>query len=243
MIDDRNHQFPRENHLLIAQLCDRRLGIGADGLILLDNHASEDFTMIYYNADGHLGSFCGNGGRCVVAFAKLLGLIQTHTQFVAADGLHRAQIIGDRVSLHMNEVAQWTVEEDFVFMNTGSPHHVVFVEDVSTVDVAQEGAVIAHNDFYGEAGTNVNFVSSIDESHIAVRTFERGVEAETLSCGTGVTASAMAVFLVHKTSQTHIEVQTRGGLLEVEFKPEAQRFTHIVLHGPTQRVFSGTISL
>ena len=243
MIDDRNHLFPRENQLLIAQLCDRRLGIGADGLILLDNHATEDFTMIYYNADGHLGSFCGNGGRCVVAFAKFLGLIQSHTQFVAADGLHRAQIIGDRVSLHMNEVAQWTVEEDFVFMNTGSPHHVVFVEDVSKVDVAHEGAVIAHNDFYGEAGTNVNFVSSIDESHIAVRTFERGVEAETLSCGTGVTASAMAVFLVYKTSQTHIEVQTRGGLLEVEFKPEDQRFTHIVLHGPTQRVFSGTISL
>lgn len=243
MIDDRNHLFPRENQLLIAQLCDRRLGIGADGLILLDNHATEDFTMIYYNADGHLGSFCGNGGRCVVAFAKFLGLIQSHTQFVAADGLHRAQIIGDRVSLHMNEVAQWTVEEDFVFMNTGSPHHVVFVEDVSKVDVAHEGAVIAHNDFYGEAGTNVNFVSSIDESHIAVRTFERGVEAETLSCGTGVTASAMAIFLVHITSQTHIEVQTRGGLLEVEFQPEDQRFTQIVLHGPTQRVFSGSISL
>lgn len=243
MIDDRNHLFPRENQLLIAQLCDRRLGIGADGLILLDNHATEDFTMIYYNADGHLGSFCGNGGRCVVAFAKFLGLIQSHTQFAAADGLHRAQIIGDRVSLHMNEVAQWTVEEDFVFMNTGSPHHVVFVEDVSKVDVAHEGAVIAHNDFYGEAGTNVNFVSSIDESHIAVRTFERGVEAETLSCGTGVTASAMAIFLVHITSQTHIEVQTRGGLLEVEFQPEDQRFTQIVLHGPTQRVFSGTISL
>ena len=159
MIDDRKGQFPRNNHRLIAHLCNRRSGIGADGLILLDNHKTHDFEMIYFNADGHLGTFCGNGGRCVVAFAHQLGLVQDQTQFVAADGLHQAKIQDNQVALQMNEVSQWTVEDDFIFMNTGSPHHVVFVDDVLKVDVAVQGAAIAHNDRYGKEGTNVNFVT------------------------------------------------------------------------------------
>lgn len=243
LVDDRTHHFPRKNHAYIAQLCNRRLGIGADGLILLDDHTEEDFEMIYYNADGHLGSFCGNGGRCVVAFAKHLGLIQNQTQFFAADGLHIAQTQDDLVSLDMNEVSQWTVKDDFVFMDTGSPHHVVFVDDVSKVDVALTGAAIAHNEEYGVGGTNVNFVSTKNDSLIEVRTFERGVEAETLSCGTGVTASAIAVFIAKKTTQTHLEVQTLGGLLKVDFNSGVNRFDNIVLHGPTKMVFSGTIQL
>lgn len=243
MVDDRTRQFPRENHDLVAQLCHRRLGIGADGLILLDNHPSEDFEMIYYNADGHLGSFCGNGGRCVVAFANQLGLIQSQTQFTAADGLHSALIQDKQVSLDMNPVTEWKISEDFVFMDTGSPHHVTFVEDVSKVDVAAEGAVIAHNKHYGHSGTNVNFVSMRNDNHIDVRTFERGVEAETLSCGTGVTASAIAAFLAHKSSQTQILVHTRGGLLKVDFKAHKESFSDIVLQGPTKWVFSGTIEL
>lgn len=243
MIDDRNHEFPRTNHELVAQLCSRRFGIGADGLILLGNHSSEDFEMIYFNADGHLGSFCGNGGRCVVAFAEHLGLIKELTQFMAADGLHRAKINNGQVSLDMNAVAQWKIEHDFIFMNTGSPHHVVFKDDVSTVDVAKDGSEIAHNEHYGAEGTNVNFVSVRSANQIDVRTFERGVEAETFSCGTGVTASAIATFLANKTDQTHLKVHTLGGVLQVVFNPHENRFNEIVLQGPTQMVFSGTIEL
>jgi diaminopimelate epimerase len=241
MIDDRNHHFPRNNHELVAQICERRFGVGADGLILLDNHSTEDFEMIYYNADGHLGSFCGNGGRCVVAFAKQLGIVHEQTQFMAADGLHRAKINNGQVSLNMNEVNQWKIDHDFIFMDTGSPHHVIFKEDVSSVDVAKEGSEIAHNEQYGVAGTNVNFVSLRNPHQIDVRTFERGVEAETFSCGTGVTASAIAAFLADRTDQTQLKVHTLGGVLEVNFKPQENRFNEIVLEGPARMMFSGTI--
>ncbi|MBL6646950.1 MAG: diaminopimelate epimerase [Flavobacteriaceae bacterium] len=243
MIDDRNRQFPRTDHELVAQLCNRRFGVGADGLILLSKHPTEDFEMIYFNADGYLGSFCGNGGRCIVAFAKQLGIIQEQTQFMAADGLHRAKISNDQVSLHMNEVDHWKIEDDSIFMDTGSPHHVIFKDDISSVDVAKDGSEIAHNEPYGAEGTNVNFVNIRSAHQIDVRTFERGVEAETLSCGTGVTASAIATFLANKTTQTQLKVHTLGGVLEVDFNHQESQFTDVILRGPAQKVFFGTIEL
>ncbi len=241
MIDNRNDDFPRSNHELIATLCDRRFGIGADGVILLQNHDKVDFSMYYFNADGKPGSFCGNGGRCIVAFAKQLGVIDRKTVFAAFDGIHEATIVDNVVSLSMADVKYISVFPKHVFLDTGSPHHVAFVASTKKLDVPTQGALIAHNETYGEEGSNVNFVSVDSEDHITVRTFERGVEDETLSCGTGVTAAALAAFSMDKIKLNHIQVQTLGGLLTVSFQNQKDSFTDIVLAGPTELIFNGTI--
>src|SRR5690606_3669721 len=194
MIDNRTNFFPKNDSELIAKICDRRFGIGADGLILLENDNSTDFKMVYYNSDGNESSMCGNGGRCLVAFAKKMNAITNETTFIATDGLHHATVLENGiVSLQMKDVEEINIHSDYIFLNTGSPHHVTFVDDLEHFDVATNGAKIRYSDLYGKAGSNVNFVKQISENHFAVRTYERGVEDETLSCGTGVTAVAIAM--------------------------------------------------
>ena len=243
MIDNRKGEFPLLDQHRIAKICGRRFGVGADGVIVLQNHNKADFVMHYFNADGQLGSFCGNGGMCVVAFAKHLGIIDKQTNFAAFDGLHDATISENVVSLSMRDVDHVQTYPPHAFLDTGSPHHVEFVNDTKTLDVRSQGAKIAHNETYGEEGTNVNFVKVGKPRQIHVRTFERGVENETLSCGTGVTAAALAAFSTGKVTNSKIEVHTLGGDLTVSFTPHDKGFSDIVLTGPTELVFSGTLEL
>ena len=244
MVDNRLNSFPKENTQLIEQLCDRRFGIGADGLILLENHTSYDFKMVYFNSDGNESSMCGNGGRCLVAFAKQLGIIDATAEFEAVDGYHYAKIIGDDlVSLQMKDVDRIAVHQDYSFLNTGSPHHVQLVSDLKNLDVKTEGAKIRYSDLYGKAGSNINFVHQLENDIFAVRTYERGVEDETLSCGTGATAVAIAMHHVGKTKSNSIDLQVEGGKLSVQFKENNGVYSDVFLVGPATFVFEGTIDL
>ncbi|MBK0401443.1 diaminopimelate epimerase [Adhaeribacter sp. BT258] len=237
MIDDRDEKFPVEDQQLVAHLCHRRFGIGADGLILLRNKAGYDFEMVYFNADGRLGSMCGNGGRCTVAFAKFLGVIQNQTRFLAADGDHEATIENGLVSLKMNEVNSVECGTDFYFMNTGSPHYVTFGENVAQENVFEKGRSIRYNERFKQEGTNVNFAEMRPDKSLYIRTYERGVEDETYSCGTGVTASALAASL--KGLESPVKIETPGGNLQVSFKKQGEHFTDIYLTGPAEQVFKG----
>ena len=244
MVDNRLNSFPKENTQLIEQLCDRRFGIGADGLILLENHTTYDFKMVYFNSDGNESSMCGNGGRCLVAFAKQLGIIEATAEFEAVDGYHFAKIIGDDlVSLQMKDVDRIAVHQDYSFLNTGSPHHVQLVSDLKNLDVKTEGAKIRYSDLYGKAGSNINFVNQIENDIFAVRTYERGVEDETLSCGTGATAVAIAMHHVGKTKNNSVDLQVEGGKLSVQFKENNGVYSDVFLVGPATFVFEGTIDL
>ncbi|TVZ25386.1 diaminopimelate epimerase [Gillisia sp. Hel_I_86] len=242
MVDNRNDVFPKNNTNLVHDLCHRRFGIGADGLILLENPegTSEDFKMVYYNADGNQSSMCGNGGRCIVAFAKLLGIINEKATFNAIDGLHEAIINGNIVSLKMQDVLAKGINEDELFLDTGSPHHILFSEQVGDVNVKRDGAFIRYSEKYESCGgTNVNFVQRKDEDTFLVRTYERGVEDETYSCGTGVTAVAIAVNAIGKTQATTINLETPGGKLQVSFNNNNETYQNIWLTGPTTKVFKG----
>jgi len=240
MIDNRDDIFPKNDTKLVAQLCDRKFGIGADGLILLENGGSTDFRMVYYNSDGNESSMCGNGGRCIVAFASALGIIDSETEFDATDGRHHATI-DDKgiISLRMKDVNTVSLYEDYVFLDTGSPHHVEMVEDLPNLDVKGIGANIRYSGLYGNQGANVNFVSQAAPDIFSVRTYERGVEDETLSCGTGVTAVALAMKMLGKTDADNVTLQTPGGHLNVSFKQNGKHFTHVYLTGPAQFVFKG----
>lgn len=241
MIDNRDNSFPKHDNQLVAKLCDRRFGIGADGLILLENDTETDFRMVYYNSDGNESSMCGNGGRCIVAFAKKLGIIENQTTFIATDGLHFATIDGDVVSLQMKDVEEVKVNENYVFLDTGSPHHVEFVEDLSHFDVKNHGSKIRYSDLYGKAGSNVNFVKQIGEDTFQIRTYERGVEDETLSCGTGATAVAIAMYEIGKALSNEISIQVQGGALSVAFEKNS-KYNSVFLKGPAQFVFEGLLS-
>jgi len=240
IIDNRTETFPKNNQALISKMCDRRFGIGADGLLLLEKHSEVDFTMLYFNADGNLGSMCGNGGRCMVHFAKFLNIIKEKTVFEAIDGLHKATINNGVVSLKMSDVSKVAVSLDKVFLDTGSPHHVQLVAGLNTFDVEKEGAAIRFGT-YGKEGANINFVEEIANHTFAVRTYERGVEAETLSCGTGVTAVAIALYETDKTTSNTITLNTKGGILEVTFnKTKEGCYSDVYLKGPTEQLFEGT---
>ena len=243
MIDNRDLHFDIANQQLVAFLCERRLGIGADGLILLQNREGYDFEMVYFNADGRLGSMCGNGGRCTVAFAKQLGVITDQAFFLAADGDHEASITpGGLVSLKMNEVTAIECAPDFYYLNTGSPHYVQFVPEISEYDVYQQGKEIRYNDRFRAEGTNVNFAQlPAPQEALFVRTYERGVEDETYSCGTGVTATAIAASFRGLASP--VKIKTLGGNLEVSFNRQGERVIDIYLTGPAQMVFTGKISV
>ena len=244
MIDNRSNIFPKENTQLVAHLCDRRFGIGADGLILLDNDATTDFRMVYYNSDGNLSSMCGNGGRCLVAFAKKLNVIQNETTFMATDGLHYATVGADGiVSLQMIDVAEIKNTPDYSFLNTGSPHHVQLVTDLEHYNVKENGAAIRYGDLYGQQGSNVNFVKKIDDATFSLRTYERGVEDETLACGTGATAVAIAMNATGQTDLNTIHLNVEGGKLAVSFDIEDGKYTNVFLKGPAEFVFKGTIQI
>ena len=243
MIDNRTNLFPKNNIKLISHLCDRRFGIGADGLILLENDAESDFKMVYYNSDGNQSSMCGNGGRCLVAFAKKLNIIQNQTTFIATDGLHNASVSEDGIiSLQMKDVDEVKIESNFVFLDTGSPHHVELIADLEHSNIKEQGAQIRYSSLYGSSGVNVNFVEPISETSFAVRTYERGVEDETLSCGTGATAVAIAMKVLGKTKSNAIQLKVEGGSLEVSFHENDGKFTQIFLIGPATYIYKGIIS-
>lgn len=244
MIDQREEQFlTPEDRVTIKHLCDRRFGIGADGLILLQEREGYDFEMIYFNSDGRESSMCGNGGRCIVAFAEQLGVIEDCAHFLAIDGEHEAIIRKDGwVELKMTDVRNVEAGVDYFYLNTGSPHYIKFVENVNKVNVFEQGRAIRYNDRFKKEGTNVNFVQPT-ETGITVATYERGVEDETLSCGTGVTAAAIAHYLKSDVKPTRIPVQVKGGRLEVRFEPNSEGFRNIWLCGPAELVFEGEIRI
>ena len=243
IIDDRESLFPRENHDLVARLCDRKFGVGADGLMLLRDHKDYDFEMVYFNADGKEGSMCGNGGRALVKFAFDLGVIKEECLFIATDGEHAAKVDGDLVHLKMADVEDIEVTVEDYYMDTGSPHYVEFVSgDLNEFPVNEAGKKIRESSRFAPEGTNVNFVQKISKKEIFVRTYERGVEDETLSCGTGVTACAISSFL-EKEMDSPIKIKTLGGNLSVSFDATEEGFVNIYLIGPAEKVFEGEINL
>jgi diaminopimelate epimerase len=245
IIDIRNHAIPTTPDI-ISRLCDRHWGIGADGLILLDKSADHDFSMRYFNADGKESSMCGNGGRCITAFAHKHGIIAKHAFFTAVDGEHRAEILSHHnnhyhIQLQMQDVDIENWKDDEIFLQTGSPHLVKICTGLADKNVFNDGKRLRYDSRYGEGGTNVNFIEDID-GLLNIRTYERGVEDETLSCGTGVTAAAIA-WAIRQGLDDQIELQTKGGLLKVSFIKETEKFSHVLLTGAAEFVFSGEIEI
>ncbi|MHB8260527.1 MAG: diaminopimelate epimerase [Bacteroidia bacterium] len=225
----------------INKLCNRHFGIGADGLMLLENQKGYDFKMIYYNGDGNESSMCGNGGRCITAFAQRLHLIKDNAHFMAIDGGHTSYIENKIISLKMNDVSKIEKHEDYYFVDTGSPHVVKWVENINEYNVFEEGRKIRYSEpFNSKGGTNVNFIQHKDDT-LLIRTYERGVENETLACGTGVTAAALVEAMVNKSSHTnYCDVIALGGDLTVTYhKHNDNSFTDIWLKGAADFVFEG----
>lgn len=242
IIDNRNNTI-QLNTKQIFHICDRRFGIGADGLMLLNTLAGYDFEMKYYNADGRESSMCGNGGRCLTRFAYDMGIHKTTYHFLAIDGDHDAEIDEHGwIRLKMKDVDEVHHYHGDSVLNTGSPHYIKAVHNIMELDVFQEGRNIRNSkDFIGE-GINVNFVEP-EEKHITVRTYERGVEDETFSCGTGVTAAAI-VFAHNEKGFNRVEIKTKGGQLAVEFeKINDQQFRNVWLCGPAEFVYKGEITI
>ena len=234
MIDNRTATFPKGDTKLVAQLCERRFGVGADGLILLENDPENDFSMVYYNSDGNPSSMCGNGGRCIVAFAQKLGIIQKEeTTFSAPDGLHKALFKNNLIHLQMQDVSDIQKVKKGVALNTGSPHYVEVVKNLDSLDVRKKGAEIRNGVPFNIEGINVNFV-----------------EDETYSCGTGATATAIAMHKTGKTKAEYIILETKGGTLEVTFEVKKEflglkikEYTNVWLIGGADFVFEGTVSV
>lgn len=229
-------------HEEVAYICNRHMGVGADGLMLLEPAEGYDFRMVYYNSDGNESTMCGNGGRCITAFARQLGVIKNKARFIAIDGPHDATIDEDGiVHLAMQDVQDIDFRDECTMLNTGSPHYVATVKDVAATDVFHEGRTIRNQDEFQPKGINVNFVQ-LSENSINVRTYERGVENETMSCGTGVTASAIAM-AGQETGKFSTRIYTPGGILNVSFsKNKTDTATDVVLSGPAQFVFEGDIT-
>lgn len=248
LIDNRSgkYSFTKDQ---IEQVCDRKFGVGADGLMLIEKHSDYDFNLVYYNRDGSQ-SLCGNGSRAAVHMAASLGLLNGKTKFNAYDGGHAAEILASgNIKLKMSDVRGVKKAADDFFLNTGSPHYVRFVKNVKDYQVFTEGKSIRYDEAFKPGGTNVNFVELLPDNTIYVRTYERGVEDETLSCGTGVVASALASSL--KGYSSPVKVKTLGGDLSVEFKTSESSgqnghsgtFTDIFLIGPAKLVFEGDLEL
>ena len=245
IIDNRKREYAALTASHIRHICDRRFGIGGDGLMLLNEKSGYDFEMKYYNADGREGTMCGNGGRCLVKFAYQLGIHKTVYHFIAADGPHEAEIDTDGiVSLKMQDVNRVSKFHGDYLLNTGSPHYVRMVGDVMNVDVFKKGRDIRYSKDFEQDGVNVNFVEQLpDEDKILVRTYERGVEDETWSCGTGVTAAALICYH-NENGFNDVGVKTLGGTLTVEFdRIDDNHYTNIWLSGPAEKVFDGIIDI
>lgn len=244
IIDSYHNQAPALSTKQIKKLCDRHFGIGADGLMLLNKKAGYDFEMLYYNADGNESSMCGNGGRCLVKFAHESGIHKSKYHFIAIDGEHEAEIdINGMVKLKMKDVNKVEYHTNHAILNTGSPHFVKFAAEVEDIDVVESGKGIRYSDNFLEEGINVNFVENLGEDSIYVRTYERGVEDETLSCGTGVTAAAL-LSAHNENGFNTVNVKTPGGNLSVEFnKLDDKNFNDIWLIGPAVFVFNGEVEI
>lgn len=244
LISDLESGFPGEDTELIRHLCERRFGIGGDGLILIRKDPDTDFRMVYYNSDGKEGSMCGNGGRCAVAFAYHMGLCGQTATFHAIDGTHVAKIIRpEYIQLKMQPVSGISIKKDHYELDTGSPHYVTFVDQVETVDVYKTGRKIRLSNAFRAEGINVNFVEK-GPDRLFVRTYERGVENETWSCGTGVVAAAICASLQDPSGKSSYDIRTRGGDLSVSFLREGDnRFRNIILEGPAEFVYQGTFNL
>ena len=240
MIDNRDLIFPK-NTETIARLCDRRFGIGGDGLILLENEKGYDFKMVYYNSDGNESTMCGNGGRCLVAFAYMLDIFEEQCHFIAIDGPHDASIDNGLVQLNMIDVDTVEDFEGNTVLNTGSPHFVQRVENLKDYEVFAKGKAIRNSEKFLKEGINVNFVEILAENQLFVRTYERGVEDETYSCGTGVTASAIS-YLRNK-NMNEVKVKVLGGNLKVRLEKDGDSFKNIWLEGPAKLVFEGKVNL
>ncbi len=245
LVDNRKNAVNHQDPQLIARLCDRRFGIGGDGIMFLQEKAGYDFEMVYYNADGQPSSMCGNGGRCIVAFAKYLGIIDSETDFLAVDGLHHAKISasGDWVSLQMIDVNEISRDGEAYVLNTGSPHYIKMATGLKDKDVYEEGYAIRNNSTYKAKGINVNFVEPNLDGYF-VRTFERGVEDETYACGTGVTAVALAMAKRNnQTGKLNTPIKTLGGDLNIRFETDGTHYSHIFLEGPAVKVFEGEVEI
>jgi diaminopimelate epimerase len=244
LLDNRKSEFSSLATTQVKQICDRRFGVGADGLMLLNLRNGFDFEMKYFNSDGKEGSLCGNGSRCMIKFAYHLGIHRELYRFIAADGIHEGEIDMDGVvSLKMKDVMTIRKFHNDFLVDTGSPHYIKFVNDVMDLDVYKKGYEIRHSKEFDDEGINVNFVEQLSEpDKIIVRTFERGVEDETYSCGTGVTASALVAFH-NENGFNDVEVKTLGGILTVEFDRVDEKYENIWLCGPAEKVYDGTINV
>lgn len=243
IIDNRKSVVKESDNKLIEFLCDRHFGIGADGLILLQEKAGYDFEMRFFNCDGFPASMCGNGARCIVSYASKLGLSKGKVNFLAPDGPHEAELLGERVSLKMTDVSVVEKGSDYFFLNTGVPHYVTFVKDLDNIEVRENGKKIRYSEQFAPKGTNVNFVEIIDNG-LKIRTYERGVEGETLACGTGITAAAIAYGFSKNINSGKVPVFAKGGDLSVSFKINSDNtVSDIWLEGPAKHVFSGTIEV
>ncbi|HPR32585.1 MAG TPA: diaminopimelate epimerase [Prolixibacteraceae bacterium] len=241
LIDNRAGHFDGDDPARIEYLCHRRFGIGADGLLLLEETQGFDFRMKYFNSDGYEASMCGNGGRCIVAFANRLGIIDRSARFLASDGIHEALIDEDAlVDLHMIDVKNVQELPDGYFLNTGVPHLVHFVDDLHGVDVELDGRQLRYDARFQPEGTNVNFVK-LTNNHLTVFTYERGVECETLACGTGITASALSTAVRMGLDKGNFQISAKGGELSVRFERDNGHFRQIWLKGPAIFVYSGEI--
>lgn len=239
IIDNRTGSFPKETRL-VERLCDRKFGIGSDGLMLIEEHPELDYRMVFFNPDGSK-SLCGNGSRCGFAFAQTLGLVSDEASFETTDGIHKAEVVQDLVRFSLFDVAGLEKINGDYFVNTGSPHVVRLVDDIKAIDMISEGRSIRNSaPFIGQNGTNVNFAQLLQD-RVLVRTYERGVENETLACGTGVTAVGLVVSEFGKDSPVTIEA--RGGTLKVEFDKTNEGFKNIWLTGPAEHVFDGSIEI
>jgi diaminopimelate epimerase len=241
LIDNRENNLNNLNKEIIEKFCSRKFGIGADGLILLQNENGYDFKMVYFNSDGKESTMCGNGGRCIAKFAKDLGLVSDNAYFLAIDGPHYAHISSDSVKLKMKDVKDIKGIDDFFILDTGSPHYVRYAENLDEVDVYIEGKKIRNSEPFKSQGINVNFINKTAEKTIHVRTYERGVENETFSCGTGVVASALVNILNDYTIDGNYEIKvlTKGGNLSVIATRTGNTFNDIWLVGPVEFVYKG----
>ncbi|HKL37846.1 MAG TPA: diaminopimelate epimerase [Bacteroidales bacterium] len=240
VIDNRDGSF-QPGIDVIATMCQRKFGIGGDGLMLLEASGDYDFSMRYYNSDGKESTMCGNGGRCMVAFAHALGLINSSAVFLASDGPHHARILSNGlISINMRDVTEIRQHRGNHLIDTGSPHFVIHVEDTETVDVIGEGKAIRYNKNIAKDGVNVNFIHCREDQHIHIRTYERGVEDETLACGTGSVAAAISAHLRHPSAKSSYILHAPGGELQVHFDQQNKdTFTNIWLTGPAEFVFEG----
>lgn len=240
MVDNRNDGFDKSDLNIISQLCDRRFGVGADGVILIEHSDEADFEMVYYNPDGSQ-SLCGNGSRCAVMFAKFLGIIENDASFKAIDGVHKARIVDEQVHLLMHDVLDYEKIGDDFLIDTGSPHYIKYVSNTGNIDPVAEGRKVRYSQRFAKEGVNVNFLEVVSDDELNIRTYERGVEAETYSCGTGCTAAALSLSL--KTGVDKVSLKAVGGDLKVSFTRDGNTFRDIYLIGPAKAVYTGQIVL